>query len=214
MPQKYKVYFANRPVVFINESEFDAVERTLGSMANYESIVSQGKADTMLIESAIDRGARAIYVKCRDVEWSWQQFASQFLLIRAAGGVVSNDRDEILFIYRLDKWDLPKGKVEEGEELELAALREVEEECSIHKLELIHHLITTYHTYSLKGEQVLKSTDWYVMKHAGNDQPTPQLMEGISDAQWIAPENWNEIVLANTYPSVQDVMDAFQKSRG
>jgi hypothetical protein len=51
------------------------------------------------------------------------------------------------------------------------------------------------------------------MKHAGNDQPSPQLMEGISDAQWIAPENWKEIVLDNTYPSVLDVMDAFTKSR-
>ncbi len=188
------------------------MEHALVSAAGCEVVVSQGKLDTMLIESAIDRGARVIYVRCSDVEWSWQQFTSQFLLIRAAGGVVSNDRDEILFIYRLDKWDLPKGKVEEGEELELAAVREVEEECSIHKLELLHHLITTYHTYSLKGEQVLKSTDWYVMKHAGNDQPSPQLMEGISDAQWIAPENWNEIVLGNTYPSVLDVMDAFRKS--
>lgn len=163
----------------------------------------------MLIESAIDRGARAICVKCHDVNWSWQQFVSQFLLIRAAGGIVSNEVGEILFIYRLDKWDLPKGKVEDGEELELAALREVEEECSIHNLELRNHLITTYHTYSLKGEQVLKSTDWYVMKHMGNEQPIPQLIEGISDAKWIGRERWNELVLSNTFPSVQDVLYAF-----
>jgi 8-oxo-dGTP pyrophosphatase MutT (NUDIX family) len=175
-------------------------------------IISQGKTDTMLIESAIDRGARAICMKCRDVNWSWKQFTSQFLLIRAAGGVVSNEAGEILFIYRLDKWDLPKGKVEEGEELELAAVREVEEECSIHKLELSHHLITTYHTYSLKGEQVLKSTDWYVMRHSGSEQPKPQLIEGISDAQWIARERWNDTVLVNTYPSVKDVLESYSNS--
>jgi hypothetical protein len=118
MPQKYKVYFANRPVVFMNESESPALQQ------GTEVIVSQGKPDTMLIESAIDRGAKVIHLLCRDVEWSWQQFTSQFLWIRAAGGVVSNDREEVLFIHRLEKWDLPKGKVEAGEELELAALRE------------------------------------------------------------------------------------------
>jgi 8-oxo-dGTP pyrophosphatase MutT (NUDIX family) len=206
MPQKYKVYFANKPVVFVDFTE----EITL--QQGHEAIVSQGKADTMLIESAIDRGAKIIYMKCQDIEWSWQQFASQFTLIRAAGGVVSNNMGEVLFIHRLDKWDLPKGKVEEGEELDLAAMREVEEECSIYKLELERHLITTYHTYSLKGEQVLKSTDWYVMKHAGNDRPTPQAIEGITEAKWIARVDW-KIVEANTFPSVMDVLRAYEAAR-
>jgi ADP-ribose pyrophosphatase YjhB (NUDIX family) len=206
MPQKYKVYFANKPVVFVDFTD------ELTSLPGYEVIVSQGKADTMLIESAIDRGAKFICLKCQNVEWSWQQFVSQFILIRAAGGVVSNNRDEVLFIHRLDKWDLPKGKVEEGEELNLAAMREVEEECSINKLELVSHLITTYHTYSLKGEQVLKSTDWFVMNHTGNDSPTPQAIEGITEAKWIARRDW-KLVEANTFPSVMDVLQAYESNR-
>jgi 8-oxo-dGTP pyrophosphatase MutT (NUDIX family) len=206
MPQKYKVYFANRPVVFMEETDVQSL------MPGNEVIVSQGKADTMLIESAIGRGAKGICLVCRDVEWSWSQFASQFLSIRAAGGVVSNDHSEVLFIYRLEKWDLPKGKVEPGEELELAAIREVEEECSIDKLELQRHLITTYHTYTLKGEQVLKSTDWYVMRHNGHDTPKPQEIEGITEARWIAPAEW-KMVEANTFPSVIDVLRAFESNR-
>jgi 8-oxo-dGTP pyrophosphatase MutT (NUDIX family) len=212
MPQKYKVYFANRPVVFTNDEELLALQHGLGSAGEYEVIVSQGITDTMLIESAINRGAKMIYLKCRDVEWSWQQFSSQFVVIRAAGGVVSNEHDEVLFIHRLEKWDLPKGKVEEGEELELAALREVEEECSITKLELKHHLITTYHTYSMKGEQVLKSTDWYVMKHQGNEVPQPQIIEGITEARWIAQRDWG-LVHSNTFPSVIDVLHSYASSR-
>jgi 8-oxo-dGTP pyrophosphatase MutT (NUDIX family) len=212
MPQKYKVYFANRPVVFINDEELPAIQSGSGNGREYEVIVSQGKADTMLVESAIDKGARIIYLKCRDVEWSWQEFVSQFLVIRAAGGVVSNERDEVLFIHRLEKWDLPKGKVEEGEALELAALREVEEECAISKLELKEHLITTYHTYSLKGEQVLKSTDWYVMRHQGNEIPQPQTIEGITEVRWIAKKDWG-MVHANTFPSVIDVLQAYDSSR-
>jgi len=206
MPQKYKVYFANKPVVFIEDSDASTF------LPGHEVIVSQGKADTMLIESAISRGAKAICMKCRDVDWSWKQFASQFLTIRAAGGLVSNDRSEVLFIYRLEKWDLPKGKVEAGEELDVAAVREVEEECSIDKLELQRHLITTYHTYTLKGEQVLKSTDWYVMKHDGHDIPKPQAIEGITEARWIAPAEW-KMVESNTFPSVIDVLRAFESNR-
>lgn len=171
--------------------------------------MSQGKADTMLIESAIDRGAKVIYLKCHDLEWSWHQFTSQFLLIRAAGGVVSNDLNDLLFIYRLEKWDLPKGKVEFGEPLEIAAIREVEEECSITKLELLSHLLTTYHTYSLKGEQVLKSTDWFVIRHRGNDKPQPQAIEGITEARWIAPTDL-PMVESNTFPSVIDVLRAYK----
>jgi ADP-ribose pyrophosphatase YjhB (NUDIX family) len=205
MLQKYKVYFANKPVVFIEDTE------TLPMIQGHEVIVSQGKADTMLIESAIDRGAKVIYLKCRNLEWSWQQFVSQFQLIRAAGGVVSNNQNELLFIYRLEKWDLPKGKVEQGEPLEIAAVREVEEECSISKLELLSHLMTTYHTYSLKGEQVLKSTDWFVMKHLGNDQPQPQAIEGITEARWIAASHLDEVE-SNTFPSVIDVLRVYSAS--
>jgi 8-oxo-dGTP pyrophosphatase MutT (NUDIX family) len=206
MAQKYKVYFANSPLVFTNDSEEPLASN------GYELLVSQGKSDTMLVESAIAGGAKGVYLTCRDIEKSWKDFSSQFRLIRAAGGLVLNDQDEVLFIYRLEKWDLPKGKVEENEELEWAALREVEEECSIGNLELVRHLITTYHTYALKGEQVLKSTDWYIMKHTGHDIPQPQTIEGITDARWIAPSNW-AMVESNTFPSVIDVLRAFESSR-
>ncbi|MFM7728132.1 MAG: NUDIX hydrolase, partial [Flavobacteriales bacterium] len=163
-------------------------------------------------ERACNSGAKVIYLRCSDIEKSWSDFSSQFHLIRAAGGVVLNDRNEVLFIYRLDKWDLPKGKVEKNEELDLAALREVEEECSIGNLIIERHLATTYHTYALKGEQVLKSTDWFIMKHAGNESPQPQTIEGITDARWIAPSDWS-MVESNTFPSVLDVLRAFEGSK-
>ncbi len=205
MPQKYKVYFASKPVVFLSAT--DDLQLTPDS----EVIVSQGKSDTMLIESAIGRGARTIYIRCSDIERSWRLFSAQFDEIKAAGGVVFNELNEVLFIFRLEKWDLPKGKVEEGEELELAALREVEEECSIGDLELTQHLVTTYHTYTIKGLQVLKSTDWYVMKHHGNTTPQPQTAEGITEAKWISHRDW-AMVEENTFPSVRDVLRAYESS--
>ncbi len=202
MAQKYKVYFANRPVVFteIEELPVDAFA--------HESFVSQGKMDTALIENAISRGARSIHVRCADLAESWSAFCEQFTLIQAAGGVVRNANDEVLFIYRLDKWDLPKGKVEKDEAIDAAALREVEEECSIGNLLLKQHLITTYHTYIQDGVPILKSTDWFLMFYSGAETPKPQLIEGITKVEWMHPEHWT-VVQRNTYPSVLDVMQAY-----
>jgi hypothetical protein len=202
MAQKYKVYFANRPLVFTEMEELP-----VDSFA-HESFVSQGKMDTALIENAISRGARSIHVRCADLAESWSAFCDQFTLIQAAGGVVRNAKEEVLFIYRLDKWDLPKGKVEKQEAIDAAALREVEEECSIGDLLLKQHLITTYHTYIQDGTPILKSTDWFLMFYNGTEIPKPQLIEGITKVEWMHPQQW-EVVQRNTFPSVLDVLQAY-----
>lgn len=175
-----------------------------------EVIISQGRSDVAWIENAITRGARAVHVRCKDVVQSWAFFEEQFMPIAAAGGVVLNSRNEVLFIYRLDKWDLPKGKIEAGEARDTAALREVEEECSISSLQLGPLLLSTYHTYVLNGEPVLKSTAWYLMQYDGDSTPRPQLEEGITDVQWMPRDRW-DMVRANTYPSVMDVLEALNQ---
>jgi 8-oxo-dGTP pyrophosphatase MutT (NUDIX family) len=206
MAQKYKVYFANRPIVF---TDMDTEPHATFGL---EVIVSHGKSDTAWIENAISRGAKAVHVRCQDVDLSWKNFEEQFMPVAAAGGVVINDRNEVLFIYRLDKWDLPKGKIEEGEAQDTAALREVEEECSIMPLELGALLMSTYHTYILHNQPILKSTAWYVMRYNGSTTPQPQLEEGITDVRWIASDKW-DLVRSNTYPSVVDVLDALEHQR-
>jgi ADP-ribose pyrophosphatase YjhB (NUDIX family) len=207
MAQKYKVYFANRPVVFT------AMEELPATSIGHESFVSQGKMDTALIENAISRGAKSIHIRCADLMDSWSAFCDQFTLIRAAGGVVNNSAGEVLFIYRLDKWDLPKGKVEKREAIEEAAVREVEEECSIGNLHLKEHLITTYHTYMQDAIPILKSTDWFLMHYAGAEQPMPQLIEGITKVEWMHPQQWS-VVKKNTYPSVLDVLAVYAAQQG
>ena len=49
-----------------------------------------------------------------------------FNIIKAGGGVVNNNKNQILFIYRLKRWDLPKGKLDKGETIRECAEREVE----------------------------------------------------------------------------------------
>jgi ADP-ribose pyrophosphatase YjhB (NUDIX family) len=142
---------------------------------------------------------------CDDVAAAWTYFSTQFEFVQAAGGVVLNPLNEILFIYRLDKWDLPKGKVEDNESIQDGALREVEEECGIDNLRLEQHLCTTWHTYLQNGHPMLKATTWYMMRHNGDTQLTPQAIEGITAVEWLGLDQTNE-VRKNTYPSVLEVL--------
>jgi 8-oxo-dGTP pyrophosphatase MutT (NUDIX family) len=203
MVQKYKVYFANRPVFFSQIAPGESP-----TSKGFEGIVSSGKHDVMLIENAISKGASHIDVLCEDVDASWQAFQAQFTFVQAAGGLVENDKGELLFIYRLDKWDLPKGKVEVGENLDEAAVREVEEECSITNLDLKEKMLSTWHTYVQNGEPMLKETVWYKMLYHGSETPKPQTIEGITDTRWIHPDHL-KMVMDNTYASVMDVLKVF-----
>lgn len=166
--------------------------------------------DIVLIESAINKGAKKIIVSCANVDNSWRAFASQFEFVQAAGGFVLDKEGRALFIYRLEKWDLPKGKVEEGEKIDDAALREVEEECSISNLVLGNLLCRTWHTYKQKDDYILKATDWYLMEYTGNEVPIPQAIEGITDVRWLSL-NQLEMVNQNTYPSVLDVIAEYRQ---
>ncbi len=128
-------------------------------------------------------------------------FAQAYRIIHAAGGIVSNEKDEILLIYRLEKWDFPKGKVEEGEEYEEAAVREVEEETGLQGITLEQTLPSTFHTYELRGEPILKETHWYAMR-ADSQALTPQTVEDITQAVWV-PKCEVAEKMKESYPSLE-----------
>ncbi|MEO6961790.1 MAG: NUDIX domain-containing protein [Puia sp.] len=128
-------------------------------------------------------------------------------LIRAGGGLVENERGEVLFMFRRNTWDLPKGKLDEGESPEACALREVKEETGIVHLELKEFLLVTKHTYEEKGRIILKETHWYRM-HGPRDQALiPQLEEDITQLKWIGEAGFGE-VKQNTFPTILDVLRA------
>ncbi len=145
------------------------------------------------------------YVVCDDAKAFIKKIESDITVIEAAGGLVKNNEEGFLFIYRNDKWDLPKGKLEKGESRKEGAVREVEEECGIKVSKLGSKICKTYHVYTLKKEVVLKKTHWYAMKHRGNDKLKPQKEEGITDVRWFK-RNQIDPILANTYPAILDVL--------
>jgi 8-oxo-(d)GTP phosphatase len=136
---------------------------------------------------------------------------SMFRIIEAAGGLVMKD-DRYLLIYRLGKWDLPKGKLEKGEKARVAAVREVEEECGV-EAELIHKLCTTWHTYMQEGKRILKKTKWYTMHCLNDENMEPQYVEGIEDIRWMTlPES--EIALEGSYRSIREVIASWKSIQG
>jgi len=139
------------------------------------------------------------------IEENWQDFCSKFIMIEAAGGLVFNKEEQILMIFRNGKWDLPKGKLEEGENKKQCAIREVEEECSIVGLDITEKIIETYHTYSLKGEEILKRTYWYKMRTDFDGELSPQIEEGITKVSWVSKDKISE-KLTNSYGNISDVL--------
>ncbi len=129
------------------------------------------------------------------------------MFIQAAGGLVLNERGEVLFMFRRGKWDLPKGKLDPGETLEACALREVEEETGVGELKLRRFLLVTEHEYEEKGINILKETHWYLMETNGDQRLIPQAEEDISELRWIGPSGFS-IIQRNTYPAILDVLRA------
>lgn len=140
-----------------------------------------------------------------NLEEGFEKFKKLFKVIYAAGGLIKKE-DAYLFIFRLKKWDLPKGKIDMGESPEEAAIRECEEECAITQLSITKELPSTFHIYEYKGDYALKQTFWYAMntKHTGN--LTPQTEENIELVEWFTKEQITSKVIENTYPAILDVL--------
>ncbi|MFO7978064.1 MAG: NUDIX domain-containing protein [Bacteroidales bacterium] len=134
-----------------------------------------------------------------------RSFAINFMPVEAAGGLVKNSAGKLLVIYRWQKWDLPKGKLDPGELPPQAATREVTEECGINNLTITATLPYTLHAYPLKnGQWALKQTHWFAMTTRDTSPLVPQQQEGIEKAIWIGQEEL-PMVISNTYASLREL---------
>lgn len=136
-------------------------------------------------------------------------FNSIFTHIKAAGGIVRNQKDEYLFIKRFGIWDLPKGKLHKNESIQDCALREVSEETGLTNLNITKQLQSTYHIFTdRKGREVLKETFWFEMISKEEQQLIPQTEEDITEVKWFATADLN-IPLQNTYASLFHLLKSY-----
>ena len=125
--------------------------------------------------------------------------------IIAAGGLVFNDQNELLMIFRREKWDLPKGKLDDGETIEECAVREVIEETGLQHILLMEKLGITLHTYKEKGEEIEKESHWFRMTAPGQQALVPQTEEDITTIEWVH-KNDISTRLQNTYANITAII--------
>ena len=142
----------------------------------------------------------------------WSLFMTLHRSVIAAGGWVKNDAGKLLIIERNGKLDMPKGKLEFNENIELCAVREVEEECRLKGLEIVGPAVKTFHCYQTKSSMVIKTTFWYPMRTSYSKKLKPQTEEGITDVYWASPKKLaKKMAKTPVYNSLQAVMDEFIK---
>lgn len=199
-----KIYFGDKPVYLC-----DALDTHLQELLHHPDTVFVDELTTPAINALLHEIKKESFhagvLLHPDLSALRKSFFKHFTLLQAAGGLVLNEKDAFLMIYRLGKWDLPKGKLEDGEDLATCAVREVEEETGLQQIELLHKIGCTYHTYDQFGKHILKETHWYQMRTHSQQSLVPQTEEGIEKLEWgnrgALPD-----YLANTYASIADVL--------
>lgn len=131
-----------------------------------------------------------------------KKFLKKLPNVIAGGGKVYNKDNSILFIYRNNKWDLPKGKAEKKETIEQTSLREVEEETGVSGLKIVKPLETTYHIFKRNDKLKIKITYWFEMVTGFNGELFPQENEGITKVAWLNEAQSIE-ALNNSYANIK-----------
>ena len=200
-----KIYIQNKPLYLC-----DAMDERLNRLLHQPDSIfidelSNQSLNSMLREMSLPEIKAGIFFH-HDFNVLKKAFFKKFEIIKAGGGLVENELHEILMIFRQKFWDLPKGKLDEGETIEECATREIMEETGIKTLEIIEPLIITYHTYEKGTHHILKESHWFLMKASVNENLIAQKEEDISDIKWIGLDIISEY-LAKSYPSIKDVIE-------
>ena len=197
----YKIYINETPLLLGTEKLLDSLSANgLNLTLKYRKSPKQVLQIVDMMEKT-DRFEQVVLFD-DDVKQLWKDFKSRFKIIKAAGGVVFNEKGEILVMFRRGNWDLPKGKIDPGETKKQAAVREVEEETGIQNIELKKKITRTLHTYRIKKKRILKYSYWYKMK-APNQSLTPQVEEDIERCEWVKPEDF----LKNYHPMYGNIRE-------
>ncbi|NLP57596.1 NUDIX hydrolase [Lutibacter sp. B1] len=189
----YKVFVNDCPIILTENKNI---------LTNFDVVNFESAKILEIVDDLFNNSLEGIYLLCADVEKCWQKFQSYFKIHKAAGGKVINSDNEVLFIYRFNRWDLPKGKLKKGESITDCAVREVEEECGVSNLKIEEELPTTYHIFKYKKKLVLKITYWFLMETSYNGNLIPQLEEDIKKVVFKDKKEIKE-ALANTYENIK-----------
>ncbi|MCA0133673.1 NUDIX hydrolase [Winogradskyella alexanderae] len=189
----YTIYVGNKPIILTTNIEKETDFRSF-----LLKTVNIGKVIKILNTTDL-KGVHLIH---KNEDKLLPNFLKLLPNTVAGGGKVFNSNNEVLFIYRNNKWDLPKGKIEGKESIEETAKREVEEETGVEGLKITNQLPTTYHIFKRNGRHKIKITYWFEMKTNFDGKLFPQEKEGITDVKWLNNEA-SQKALKNSYANIR-----------
>ena len=191
----YKVFLNKNVIILTNEIPLDSDITLLPlKKTSLSDIISKVKKH------------KKIYLYHHNSKKLISRFKKKIKVVKAGGGIVTNFKKETLFIFRRNKWDLPKGKMDHGESIEKTAIREVEEETGIQNLVISSFFMDTYHIFKKENKYFLKETSWFNMKSDYEGDLNPELSEGITKAVWKSKEKIKKI--KNTFPNIKLLLES------
>ncbi|MEC5166024.1 8-oxo-dGTP pyrophosphatase MutT (NUDIX family) [Flavobacterium sp. PL11] len=198
----YKVFVNDKPLFLTNH---------ISKETDFQLFLLESIDIEQLIVKIFQNKINKAYLYHPDESLIMKTLKSKISVCKAGGGLVYNKKREVLFIFRNGKWDLPKGGIEKGEEIEDTAMREVEEETGVNGLRIAHKLQKTYHVFRRNGKYKLKITHWFEMHSDFTGTPQGQLEEGIEKVAWLNPEQIKE-ALKNSYENIKLLFEEKKKS--
>ena len=201
-----KIYVDESPIFITNKLSAELKKKSIQNDILFIKDENSTIVDSIL--KALKKDKKEIIILTDNIEKAKAVFFKHFTDIEAAGGIVQNEKKELLFIFRRGKWDLPKGKLEKNESPEICAAREIEEETGVKNLILKHKIGETYHIYQENKAWILKTSHWFYFISKGKQHTTAQTEEDISEVKWIHTRNIKE-PMANTYQNIKDILNVF-----
>jgi 8-oxo-dGTP pyrophosphatase MutT (NUDIX family) len=189
----YTIFVGSKPIILTTE-----IKKETNFKSFLLKTVNIGKVIKLLNTTSL----KEVHLVHHNPKTLLKHFLKLLPVVYAGGGKVFNSAGEVLFIYRNDKWDLPKGKTEKNESIEETAMREVEEETGVNGLSVTKELPTTYHIFKRNGTHKIKVTYWFEMKTSFKGELFPQENEGITKVKWLDKDD-AEKALENSYANIK-----------
>ena len=193
--------------VFVNESPLILTNKR-PEKSNGNLFLLDGDSIMEAIGLLSRKKLKKAYLYHPDGDRILKLFMHKIPVIVAGGGFVVNQKGKVLFIKRNGKWDLPKGKVDKGETIESAAIREVEEETGVTGLTIERFLKTTFHVFKRNGEYWLKQTHWFIMSTDYSGKLVAEKAEGIVKVKWKGPRKIKK-ALDNSYTNIKILFEGW-----
>ena len=201
-----KIYVDEAPIYITDKLTAELKKKSIQKDVLFLNEEASINVESIL--KALKKDKTQVIILGENVEKAKAVFNKHFTLIEAAGGIVQNEKKELLFIFRRGKWDLPKGKLEKNESPEICAAREIEEETGVKNLILKNKIGETYHVYEENNLHILKTSHWFYFTSMGKQKLAPQIEEDIVETKWIPTRSIKEPV-SNTYQTIKDILSIF-----